>query len=124
MRRITAALLLLLLAVPVAAQTTSTTTVPAGKPLAVTFNHDGNNTTEYRVTVDGQIVATAPASVLKNGEASIAIPAIERGQHTVAVVAANADAFTTSNPLAVTSEFPAPSKPVIKVVVEVTVTVQ
>jgi hypothetical protein len=123
MRRITAALLLLLLAVPVAAQT-STTAVVAGKPLTVTFNHDGQHTTEYRITVDGQIVATAPASVLKNGEASISIPAIERGQHTVAVVAANADAFTASNPLSVTSEFPAPSKPVIKVVVEVTVTVQ
>jgi hypothetical protein len=101
--------LISLLATSAAAQTS----VVVGQPLSVTFTHNGQNTTGYRVKVDGTTIADVAVSVLQAGSALIAVPAGlgTRGAHSLTATAYNQDGETPSIPLIVTAVLPAPDAP-------------
>jgi hypothetical protein len=106
----------LLLASPVAAQTVcpNPCTLVAGTPYGVMADHDGVNTTGYRVLVDGaQVGADLPFSALAGGvvtSATLTVPA--RGSHTIQLAAFNPDWSIASDPLSFAAKMKAPGKPI------------
>lgn len=105
----------LLLARPVAAQTVcpNPCTLVQGTTFGVMADHDGINTTGYRLIVDGaQSGADMPMSALAGGVVTVAnltVPA--RGTHTIQIAAFNPDWSIASDPLSFASKMKAPGKP-------------
>jgi hypothetical protein len=94
---ITALALVLAISVPSFAQTTVPSPIPPTTRIA--FDHDGLNTTGYKLKVDtGEptIVATTPLAG-SPGSLTIAFPALTPGVHELTVSAFNADGEAASD---------------------------
>jgi hypothetical protein len=107
---------LLALAAPALAQTTPPvpTVLPAVR-FSVQADHDGTNTTHYRLFIDGAQVGSdvtrATALVGTVVTLQSAVNGVPRGAHTVQIEAVNPDGATRSLPLAFEAKFPPPSAP-------------
>lgn len=112
----TAAALLVVLVGTAAAQTP--TPVPSAQQagLRLAWDHDGIATTGYRLVIDGQapteVAATcAVEAATKVRTCAVPFPALTPGEHTIVVVAYNAQASASSEPFAVVV-YVDPAKPV------------
>jgi hypothetical protein len=90
-------------------------TVVPGVRFSVQADHDGTNTTHYRLFIDGAQVGSdvtrATALVGTVVTLQSAVNGVARGAHTVQIEAVNPDGATRSLPLAFDAKFPAPSAP-------------
>jgi len=88
-------------------------TVDVGQAFTVTASHGGQNTTGYRIYVDGvKVGSDLPFSQLSSGTVTVAaLVAPARGTHTIQLAAFNADKETKSDPFTMISTLPAPPKP-------------
>jgi hypothetical protein len=88
-------------------------TLTLGAAYSVAADHDGLNTTGYRVYVDGVKVGNdVPLSQLASGAVTISgLVAPGRGQHSLQVAAFNEDWETKSDPFVFTVKKQPPGKP-------------
>ena len=115
MRMLLISLLALLHVLPAQAQTpcASPCVVEVGKAFSVLADHDGVNTTGYRLYLDNvKVGADIPMSALVAGTVTISAgvgPA--RGSHTVQLAAFNADGETRGVAFPFTTKLQAPTAP-------------
>jgi hypothetical protein len=102
--------LCLLLVAPILAQNATLTT---GQTFTLSADHDGVNTTAYRVYVDdAQVGPDIPVSALANGTVTTSpLPALAEGTHAVRLAAVGPGGETKSDPLSIVVTLPPPSKP-------------
>ena len=88
-------------------------TLTTGQAYTLSADHDGVNTTSYRIYVDDvQVGADLPVASLANGTlTTTALPALTEGTHAIVLAAVGPGGETKSDPLAITVTVPAPSKP-------------
>lgn len=87
-------------------------TIDVGKSFSFAADHDGVNTTGYRVYLDG--VKTGPdllVSALQAGAITVTLTAPARGSHALQLAAFNLDQETKSAPLTLVTRSPAPTAP-------------
>src|SRR3990167_2149710 len=100
-------------------------TVPnVGQAFTLQFDHDGLNTTFYRLSIDGAVVGgdRLKAAVLTGTVGTIPVAGLTAGTHTLIVSAHNTSASTASAPLGVTPTLPPPTAPSnLRIVIQVTV---
>lgn len=82
----------------VSAQSPTVPSVPAGAPFKVAFDHDGLNTTHYRVLLGGKQVAEVPASARVGGVVTIDMAALPAGAYSIVAVARNAPTVPFTDP--------------------------
>jgi hypothetical protein len=117
MTRLFALLFTLAAVTPAIAQTTPppVPTVVPGVRFSVQADHDGTNTTHYRLFIDGAQVGSdvtrATALVGTVVTLQSGVNGVVRGAHTVSIEAVNPDGATRSLPLNFTAAYPAPSAP-------------
>lgn len=89
------------------------TTITTDQTYTLSADHDGKNTTAYRVYVDdAQVGADIPVSALAGGTlTTAALPALTEGTHAVRLAAVGPGGETKSDPLPITVTVAAPSKP-------------
>jgi hypothetical protein len=90
-------------------------TVVPGVRFSVQGDHDGTNTTHYRLFIDGAQVGSdvAKATALVGGVVTLQSPVngVARGSHSVQIEAVNPDNVTRSLPLMFEAKYPAPTAP-------------
>ena len=87
--------------------------IKTGQSLVASFDHDGANTVDYRLWLDGAPVgANVPVSTLLNGVVTLpAITLTAVGSHRIEVSASNGTDMVKSSPIYVSASLPAPSAP-------------
>lgn len=87
--------------------------IEVGKPATITFNHDGQNTSGYRVFIDSQQVGQdIPISALVTGTVTTSTVVATRGTHTVGAQAFNPDRASNIVTVPFTAVLPKPTDPV------------
>lgn len=82
-----------------------------GQNVTVEADHDGLNTTEYRLLENGAVKTILPVTSLANSVISFAYVIPARGSWVIIVEACNEDGCTASDPTNFTSGKPKPNKP-------------
>jgi hypothetical protein len=89
-------------------------TVVVGQSFSVQANHDGANTTGYRLFIDDALVSELPISSLSNGLITFTgVTVATRGSHSIRIVAFNQDVEASSAPFPFSSTLPSPTAPTL-----------
>lgn len=99
-------------------------TVPANTPVTLAWDHDGVDTTGYRISNNGQPAGEVPITALANGSASFTFGnGLTAGQHVITVVAFNGTGVSEPGTLVVSAGGAVPTRPGnLRITVSVTVT--
>ena len=118
-----ALLLACLLLLPLTASAQVPVDVVAGVVLTGEFDHDGANTTGYRLFVDNNKSGADLPMTARNaaGVVTFTVPALTRGAHTIALSAFNQDAESARAAVSVQAKLPTPGTPKgLRIVLKVT----
>jgi hypothetical protein len=72
--------------------------VRSGKAFSVSANHNGVNTTGYRLYMNSVVYLTQPVSALQNGVVTFAFPSINRGTYSATITAVGDGGESVLNP--------------------------
>ena len=86
-------------------------TVAAGQPFSVAADHDGIETTSYKLYVNGVAVDTKDVTQLQSGVITFARPAAQAGTYVFYIEAIGPGGAQASSTLTVTVQPPTPGKP-------------